>query len=98
MTALKLISGDLLFAFGLLVVAALVVLLYRMSFLPKKSVPYLLAALGAALGVRFFKKLRGQALDQKIKETEQSITTRKAKLETLGIIDGTADEEALAAQ
>lgn len=94
----NLFSGDLLVAYGLIVLALAAVLLYRMGFLPKKSLPFVAAGIAGVVGLRILKGRREKALEAEIGNVNKRIKAREPVLDALGVIAGTADEEALAAR
>lgn len=94
----NLFSGDLLVAYGLIVLALVAVLLYRMGFLPKKSLPFVAAGIAGVVGLRILKGRRDKALGAEIDKLDKRIKDRDRELDALGLRAGTADEEALAAR
>jgi hypothetical protein len=94
----KVVPWDLLVAFGLIALGLVAVLLYRMGFLPKKSLPFVAAAIAGIVGWRIFKGRREAALRAEIKRIEGAIAERARELDALAVRAGTADEEVLAAR
>jgi hypothetical protein len=94
----KVVPWDLLVAFGLIALGLGAVLLYRMGFLPKKSLPFVAAAVTGVVGWQIFKRRRENALRAEIKRIEDRIAERTRELDALAVRAGTADEEVIAAR
>lgn len=69
----SLLMPDLTIAFGLIGIAVIVFLLSRMGVLPKKSLPYVAAALVGVFGLVLFRKSRERGLRNRLKEEEERL-------------------------
>jgi hypothetical protein len=74
---------DLYIAGGLVGIVVIVYLLSRMKFLTKKSLPYVVLGLLAALGFGYFKLRRMDSARKKIKKIKKEIDKRKEKVTAL---------------
>jgi uncharacterized protein HemX len=64
---------DITIAVVVLVIAVVILLVARMGILPKKSLPYIAAALAGAIGIALFRKLRQQDLQNELRRQEQDL-------------------------
>jgi hypothetical protein len=64
---------DLTIALGLIGIAVAMFLISRMGILPKKSLPYVAAALAGIFGISLFSKYRTDKLRQELEKREQEL-------------------------
>jgi septal ring factor EnvC (AmiA/AmiB activator) len=74
---------DLIIGFGLIGIVIIVFLLYRMSILPKKSIPYVFGALAAIFGIAMFRRMRINGLKKELEERENKLKDQEARLQEL---------------
>ncbi len=76
-------NWDMVIAFGLIGIIIVVFLISRMGILPKKSLPFLIAALAAVFGIALFKRLRTDKLKDELKKREDELKKKEEKLKEL---------------
>lgn len=91
MTGLFNLSVDLSLAVGLIIAAIGIVLLTRIGLLPKKSVPYVLLAVGGAFGLAWFKRRQARGLRKRLQEEERRLKALEARLAEAGARLGESD-------
>ena len=74
---------DIYIAGGLVLIVIIVYLLSRMKLVTKKTLPYVVLGLLAALGFGYFKLRRMDSARKKIKEIKKEIDKRKEKVTAL---------------
>jgi septal ring factor EnvC (AmiA/AmiB activator) len=74
---------DLYIAGGLVLIVIIVYLLSRLKLVTKKTLPYAVLGLLAALGFGYFKLRRMDSATKKIKEIKKEINKRKEKVAAL---------------
>lgn len=84
---------DTYIVLGLVGIAVLLFLISRMGLLPKKSLPYIAAALAGAFGLALFNKLRSDNLNEEIKQLEEDLKKREKKLEEIKITYEASDRK-----
>lgn len=80
MTWLFNLSVDLSLAIGLVIAGIAIALLARIGILPKKSIPYAFVAVGAAVGLAWFRSRKEGALRKQLQEQEQELKALEARL------------------
>jgi len=74
---------DIQIAVGLVVITLVVFLLSRIKILPKKSLPFIAAALLGAFGFSVFKQWRQRGLRKELREKEKQIKEKEKRLDEL---------------
>ncbi len=74
---------DIYIAGGLVGVVVIVYLLYRMKLITKKTLPYVVLGLLAALGIGYFKLRRNNKANEQIKKLKEQIKEKQKVLEEL---------------
>ena len=74
---------DLIIGFGLIGIVIIVFLLYRMSILPKKSIPYVFGALAAIFGIAMFRRMRLNGLKKELEKREKKLKDQEDRLQEL---------------
>ena len=76
-------DGSTLIALGLIGIAVIIFLISRMGLLPKKTLPFIAAALAGAFGVALFQGYRSRKIREKIKKLEEEIAMREKNLKEM---------------
>ena len=74
---------DVYIAAALLLAVIGVFVASRVGVVPKKSIPYIVGALGAVFGLHVFRRWQGRAIDEQIRELEAGIAKRDEELARL---------------
>ena len=72
-----------LIALGLIGIVVVIFLIDRMGVLPRKSLPYIAAALAGAFGIALFRGYRSDQAKERIKKQEEELAKREQNLKVL---------------
>ncbi len=75
------LSVDLTLAIGLVIAVVGVILLHSIGVLPKKSVPYVLLAIGGVFGIAWFRDRQARGLRKKLQEKEKALKELEERAE-----------------
>jgi hypothetical protein len=76
-----LIGTDTYIALGLVGIIVVVFLVYRMGFLPKKSLPFVIGGLLAIFGIHLFRQSRKNGLRKELEDLEDQLNKKEKDLE-----------------
>ena len=76
-----LLTVDISLAIGLVIAAVGVILLSNIGLLPKKSIPWVLLAIGATFGFAWFKDRQAKGLRKKLEEQEKELKKLAQRME-----------------
>lgn len=85
------LSVDLSLAVGLVIAAVGIIVLTRIGLLPKKSVPYVVLAVGGAFGIAWFKKRQADGLRARLRAEEDRLKALEGRLSAAAKDLGAAD-------
>jgi hypothetical protein len=77
----SLIGLDTIIALGLIGIVIIVFVVYKMGFLPKKSLPFVVGGLLAVFGVYLFKESKRKGLKEKLDKLEDDLEKNEKELE-----------------
>jgi septal ring factor EnvC (AmiA/AmiB activator) len=76
-------STDLIIALGLIGIVIIIFIVYRLGVLPKKSIPFILAAVAAVCGWSWFQNYRLRSLKKELEKREEDLRIQEQRLEEL---------------
>lgn len=76
-------NWDLIIAFGLIGIIIVVFLISRIGILPRKSLPFVAAALAGAFGIALFRKYRTDRIKEDIKKLEGELENKEKRLSAI---------------
>jgi len=74
---------DIAIALGLVGIIVVVFLVSRMGILPRKSLPFVVAALAAVFGITLFRRYRTSKLKEDIQRQEEELKNKEKRLQEL---------------
>ena len=77
------IGTDLIIAIVLIGIVLLTLLISKMGILPKKSLPYIIAALAAIIGISLWRQSRMNGLREELEKREKELEEREKRLQNL---------------
>lgn len=77
------IGTDLIIAIVLIGIVLLTLLISKMGILPKKSLPYVIAALAAIIGISLWRESRMKGLREELEKREKELEEREKRLKDL---------------